>query len=91
MTHQFRTAFIPFALFLPDLFLDGREFILDRSKPSLVRNLLLCLQLEQFLLFRQKLGKLFIGIRHFFSLNVFWIRPPESRSTSPDCLDLPVR
>ena len=29
-THQFRTAFIQFALFLPELFLDGTEFLLER-------------------------------------------------------------
>ena len=63
-THQFRTPLIQFALFLPELFLDGTEFLLERI-------LLLLLQLEQFLFFRQKFGQLLIGILHFFSLSLF--------------------
>ena len=47
--------------------------------------------LEQLLFLCRKQGEFFIGIRHFFSLNVFQIRPPESRSPSLDWLDLPVR
>ena len=83
-TRQFRTAFIPFALFLPELFLDGAEFLLEHI-------LLLLLLIEQLLFFRQKFGQLLIGICHFFSLNVFQVQPSESRFPSLDCLDLPFR
>ena len=56
--------FIQFALFLPDLFL-------DRGKSFLERIPLIFLLLQQLLFLCRKQGKFFIGIRHFFSLNVF--------------------
>ena len=84
MTQQCRAAVIQFALFLADLFLDGREFFLERV-PRIF------LLLEQLLFLCDKFGELLIGMRHFFSLDVFHIQPPESRSPSLDRLDLPVR
>ena len=83
-THQFRTAFIQFALFLPELFLDGREFLLERIT-------LIFLLLEQLLFFHQKFGQLLIGIRHFFSLSLFQNRGPESLSSNLNWLPIPFR
>ena len=83
-THQFRTAFIQFALFLPELFLDGTEFLLKRT-------LLLLLLLEQLLFFCQKFSQLLIGIRHFFSLSLFQNRGPESLSSNLNWLPIPFR
>ena len=77
VTQQCRSPFIQFALFLPDLFLDPRESFLERIP-------LIFLLLEQLLFLRHKFGELLIGIRQFFSLNLFQGRGPESLSSSLD-------
>ena len=83
-THQFRTAFIQFALFLPELFLDGTEFLLERI-------LLLLLLLDQLLFLRQKFSELLIGIWRFFSWSLFQNRGLKSLSSNLDWLPILFR